>query len=257
MYLNAKDESQMHTRQIILDTETTGMNKYGVTYEGHRIIEIGAVEVVNRRLTGRQFHVYIKPDRLVDFPAFKVHGISDEFLYDKPEFKVIADEFIDFIKDSELIIHNAAFDVGFMDYEFRLLGKSLKTTDICIVTDSLQIARQQFPGKRNSLDALCNRLGIDNTKRTLHGALLDAQILADVYLAMTGGQTALSLANAEVTPTQQSNQLAPRQAIVRDTPLPVIFATEEELQLHEARLDTVMKKGKSCLWRALSTQTSA
>ncbi|SES72219.1 DNA polymerase III subunit epsilon [Thorsellia anophelis] len=239
----------MQSRQIILDTETTGMNKFGVTYEGHRIIEIGAVEVINRRLTGRHFHVYIKPDRLVDFPAFKVHGISDEFLYDKPEFKDIFEEFIDFIKGSELVIHNAPFDVGFMDHEFKLLGQSIKTHDICKVTDSLTLARQLFPGKRNSLDAICSRLGIDNSKRTLHGALLDAQILADVYLTMTGGQTSLSLASLENEETTHSKIQEVRVAIKRAHPLKVVYASTDEIAMHEARLDTVMKKGKSCLWR--------
>ncbi|MFC0180093.1 DNA polymerase III subunit epsilon [Thorsellia kenyensis] len=238
----------MQTRQIILDTETTGMNKFGVTYEGHRIIEIGAVEVINRRLTGKHFHVYLKPNRLVDFPAFRVHGISDEFLDDKPEFSEIFDEFIDFIKGSELIIHNAPFDVGFMDYEFRLLGKELSTNSICQVTDSLQLARKQFPGKRNSLDALCSRLGIDNSKRTLHGALLDAQILADVYLMMTGGQTALSLASLE---NEQEKIIQTNEPVYieKKKPLRIVYASDEELNAHEQRLDTVMKKGKACLWR--------
>lgn len=175
------------TRQIVLDTETTGMNRLGVHYEGHKIIEIGAVEVINRRLTGRHYHVYIKPDRLVDPEAFMVHGISDEFLQDKPAYAEIAEEFIEFISGAELVIHNAAFDIGFMDYEFRMLNRDIpKTETFCKITDSLMVARKLFPGKRNSLDALCDRYQIDNSKRTLHGALLDAEILADVYLAMTG-----------------------------------------------------------------------
>ncbi len=177
------------TRQIVLDTETTGMNQIGAHYEGHKIIEIGAVEVVNRRLTGNNFHVYLKPDRLVDPEAFGVHGIADEFLLDKPTFAEVADEFMDYIRGAELVIHNAAFDIGFMDYEFSLLKRDIpKTNTFCKVTDSLAVARKMFPGKRNSLDALCARYEIDNSKRTLHGALLDAQILAEVYLAMTGGQ---------------------------------------------------------------------
>lgn len=246
----------MQSRQIILDTETTGMNKFGVTYEGHRIIEIGAVEVINRRLTGKHFHVYIKPDRLVDYPAFRVHGISDEFLYDKPEFKDIFDEFIEFIDGSELVIHNAPFDVGFMDHEFRLLGKAIKTSEICKVTDSLTLARQLFPGKRNSLDAICSRLGIDNSKRTLHGALLDAQILADVYLTMTGGQTTLSLASIENESKEQSQTEQVKIEIKREHPLKIVYATDAEMSLHEARLDTVMKKGKSCLWRERNVPNS-
>ena len=178
-------------RQIVLDTETTGMNQLGAHYEGHCSIEIGAVELINRRYTGNNFHIYIKPDRPVDPDAIKVHGITDEMLADKPEFKEVAQDFLDYINGAELLIHNAPFDVGFMDYEFRKLNLNVKTDDICLVTDTLQMARQMYPGKRNNLDALCDRLGIDNSKRTLHGALLDAEILADVYLMMTGGQTNL------------------------------------------------------------------
>lgn len=154
------------TRQIVLDTETTGMNQIGAHYEGHKIIEIGAVEVVNRRLTGNNFHVYLKPDRLVDPEAFGVHGIADEFLLDKPTFADVADEFLEYIKGAELVIHNASFDIGFMDYEFSKLNRDIpKTNTFCKVTDSLALARRMFPGKRNSLDALCSRYEIDNTKR--------------------------------------------------------------------------------------------
>ena len=227
------------TRQIVLDTETTGMNQIGAHYEGHKIIEIGAVEVVNRRLTGNNFHVYLKPDRLVDPEAFGVHGIADEFLLDKPTFAEVADEFMDYIRGAELVIHNAAFDIGFMDYEFSLLKRDIpKTNTFCKVTDSLAVARKMFPGKRNSLDALCARYEIDNSKRTLHGALLDAQILAEVYLAMEGE-------------TQQQQGEATIQRIVRQaSKLRVVFATDEEIAAHEARLDLVEKKGGSCLWRA-------
>ena len=225
------------TRQIVLDTETTGMNQIGAHYEGHKIIEIGAVEVVNRRLTGNNFHVYLKPDRLVDPEAFGVHGIADEFLLDKPTFAEVADEFMDYIRGAELVIHNAAFDIGFMDYEFSLLKRDIP------------VARKMFPGKRNSLDALCARYEIDNSKRTLHGALLDAQILAEVYLAMTGGQT--SMAFAMEGETQQQQGEATIQRIVRQaSKLRVVFATDEEIAAHEARLDLVQKKGGSCLWRA-------
>lgn len=238
------------TRQIVLDTETTGMNRLGVHYEGHKIIEIGAVEVINRRLTGRHYHVYIKPDRLVDPEAFMVHGISDEFLQDKPAYAEIAEEFIEFIRGAELVIHNAAFDIGFMDYEFRMLNRDIpKTETFCKITDSLMVARKLFPGKRNSLDALCDRYQIDNSKRTLHGALLDAEILADVYLAMTGGQT--SLAFAMESDTQQVNAESESvQRITRHTSaLPIIYANAEELASHETRLDLIAKKGGSCLWR--------
>ncbi|AIA72159.1 DNA polymerase III, epsilon chain [Pectobacterium atrosepticum SCRI1043] len=238
------------TRQIVLDTETTGMNKLGVHYEGHKIIEIGAVEVINRRLTGRHFHVYIKPDRLVDPEAYNIHGISDEFLADKPTYADVADDFLDFIRGAELVIHNATFDIGFMDYEFRLLNRNIpKTETFCKITDSLFMARKIFPGKRNNLDALCDRYLIDNSKRTLHGALLDAEILAEVYLAMTGGQTSLTFSmEGEAQRQNESNETI--QRIVRpQSALKVLYADETELLAHEQRLDLVAKKGGSCLWR--------
>ena len=230
------------TRQIVLDTETTGMNKLGVHYEGHNIIEIGAVEVINRRLTGRNFHVYIKPERLVDPEAFEVHGISDEFLEDCPSFAEIADEFLAYIRGAELIIHNASFDIGFMDYEFQKLNRDIPLTEtFCQITDSLAMARELFPGKRNNLDALCDRYLIDNSKRTLHGSFLDAEILADVYLAMTGGQTALAFSmEGEPSEEQKGDDI---QRIVRPVRgLRVIKASAEELVAHEARLDLVVKK---------------
>lgn len=238
------------TRQIVLDTETTGMNKLGVHYEGHRIIEIGAVEVINRRLTGRHYHVYVKPDRLVDPEAYGVHGISDEFLTDKPSFNQIADEFLDFIRGGELVIHNAAFDIGFMDYEFRMMERGVPKTDtFCTITDSLLMARRLFPGKRNNLDALCGRYEIDNSKRMLHGALLDAEILAEVYLAMTGGQT--SMAFQMEGNTQQFDSAQAIQRIIRPaTAMKVLYASDKEVMAHETRLDLVAEKGGSCLWRA-------
>ncbi|MDE1189499.1 MAG: DNA polymerase III subunit epsilon [Pantoea sp.] len=242
--------STANNRQIVLDTETTGMNMIGVHYEGHRIIEIGAVEVINRRLTGNNFHIYLKPDRLVDPEAFGVHGIADEFLADKPSFSDIADEFLEYIQGAELVIHNAAFDIGFMDYEFAMLKRDIgKTETFCQITDSLAMARKMFPGKRNSLDALCNRLEIDNSKRTLHGALLDAEILAEVFLTITGGQTSLAFS----LDSEQSNQADGEniQRIVRPASgLRVVSASDEECLAHEGRLDLVMKKGGSCLWRA-------
>ncbi|AIJ07509.1 MULTISPECIES: DNA polymerase III subunit epsilon [Edwardsiella] len=237
-------------RQIVLDTETTGMNQVGAHYEGHRIIEIGAVEVVNRRLTGRNFHVYLKPDRLVDPEAFTVHGISDDFLLDKPSFAEVADEFLAFIRGAELVIHNAPFDIGFMDYEFAKLGRDLpKTETFCTITDSLVMARRLFPGKRNSLDALCNRYEIDNSKRTLHGALLDAQILADVYLIMTGGQTSLAF-SSDGDGASQSQASEIRRVVRGAKGLRIVYASEAELAAHEQRLDLVQKKGGSCLWRS-------
>lgn len=237
------------TRQIVLDTETTGMNMVGVHYEGHRIIEIGAVEIINRRLTGNNFHMYLKPDRLVDPEAFGVHGIADEFLLDKPTFSDIADEFLDYIRGAELVIHNASFDIGFMDYEFSKLNRNIPKTDtFCQITDSLLMARKLFPGKRNSLDALCSRYEIDNSKRTLHGALLDAEILAEVFLTMTGGQT--SLAFSMEGEQQQNENGEGIQRVSRTFGLRVVAASDEEVMAHEQRLDLVMKKGGSCLWRA-------
>ncbi|MFP2513556.1 DNA polymerase III subunit epsilon [Buttiauxella agrestis] len=237
------------TRQIVLDTETTGMNQIGAHYEGHRIIEIGAVEVINRRLTGNNFHVYLKPDRLVDPEAFGVHGIADEFLADKPTFDQVADSFMDYIRGAELVIHNASFDIGFMDYEFGKLKRDIpKTNTFCKVTDSLALARKMFPGKRNSLDALCNRYEIDNSKRTLHGALLDAQILADVYLMMTGGQTSLKFA-MEGDVQQRTGDSGIQRVVRHCSGIRIIRASDVELEAHESRLDLVEKKGGSCLWR--------
>ncbi|MBE2893652.1 DNA polymerase III subunit epsilon [Spirabiliibacterium falconis] len=242
------------TRQVVLDTETTGMNTDAGKphFEGHRIIEIGAVEMINRRLTGRTFHVYIKPDRSVDPDAVAVHGITDEMLADKPEFDEIADEFIAFIQDAELIIHNAPFDVGFLDYEFSKSQhqkvKQNKIADLCLVTDSLSMAKKKYPGKRNNLDALCDRLNIDNSSRTLHGALLDAEILADVYLKMTGGQFALfeeEQAQSSVKKTQSAVQL---NKTYYDN-LTVILPNDEERAAHDEYLKLLNKKsGDNCLW---------
>ncbi len=237
------------TRQIVLDTETTGMNMIGAHYEGHCIIEIGAVEVINRRLTGNNYHVYLKPDRLVDPEAFGVHGIADEFLADKPTFAEIADDFLAYIKGAELVIHNASFDIGFMDYELGKLQRNIPRTEtFCQITDSLAMARRMFPGKRNSLDALCSRYEIDNSKRTLHGALLDSEILAEVFLIMTGGQTSLSFAMEGDKEEQRGGDTIHR--IARPSSgLRVLRASEQELAEHEKRLDLVQKKGGSCLWR--------
>lgn len=236
-------------RQIILDTETTGMNTAGgPIYLGHRIIEIGCVEVINRKLTGNHYHVYIKPDRLVDPEAIQVHGITDAFLVDKPPFSQIANDFIEFIRGAELIAHNAPFDVSFMDYEFGKLGLNFKTKDICSITDTLAMARDLFPGKRNNLDVLCDRYGIDNSHRTLHGALLDAEILADVYLLMTGGQTKLNLAT-ESQENERNQDTSIRRLESSRPPLKVVRAGADIEAVHEARLDLVQKKGGACLWR--------
>ena len=241
-------------RQIVLDTETTGMNQLGAHYEGHCIIEIGAVEMINRRYTGNNFHIYIKPNRPVDPEAIKVHGITDEMLADKPNFSQIANEFIEYIKGAELLIHNAPFDVGFMDYEFAKLNLPIKTNDICQVTDTLTMARQMYRGKKNNLDALCSRLGIDNSKRTLHGALLDAEILADVYLAMTGGQTSLFDEN-ESEIIQRVNEQQIQSAVAFSHNLRLLTPTEDELQAHLEYLKLINKKSKdNCLWTRQSQE---
>ncbi|ART83422.1 DNA polymerase III subunit epsilon [Oceanisphaera profunda] len=239
---------QTHARQVILDTETTGINMdSGPHYMGHKVIEIGAVEVVNRRLTGRHYHVYLKPNRKIDEEAIKVHGITDDFLADKPPFSGQVEEFLDFIRGAELVAHNAPFDVGFLDYELSLIGRKERVAELCKVTDTLALARKLYPGKRNNLDVLCTRYGIDNSHRTLHGALLDAEILADVYLLMTGGQTKLNLQSDS---QQQDDRGGIRRLNTARAPLKIIRADAQELQDHEARLDLVMKKGGSCLWRS-------
>jgi DNA polymerase-3 subunit epsilon len=237
-------------RQIILDTETTGLEPS----DGHRIIEIGCVELVNRRITGNTYHQYIQPDRVIDAGAREVHGITDQFLADKPRFADIAGEFLTFIRGAELIIHNAPFDVGFINHEFALLGKSAgPLSEHCTIVDTLAIARRLHPGQRNNLDALCKRYQIDNSQRDLHGALLDAEILADVYLAMTGGQATLSLdsrsdMHGEKTPSIR--RLQPDRP-----PLRVIQAGAGELEAHVARLDAIDRAHDgACIWRRLEEQ---
>jgi len=235
----------MAKRQIILDTETTGINPL----EGHRIVEIGCVEMVNRRLTGNNFHVYINPDRFMDQEVINIHGITNEFVADKPRFRDIAKDFFDYIQGAELVIHNAAFDVGFINHEFNLLNPPRpKVAEICTVLDTLAMARDLHPGQKNNLDALCRRYDVNNSHRTFHGALLDAEILADVYLAMTGGQVSLNLAAHQDNAAQQQQQT--NQGLIRRGVLNVISASSEELAAHEKRLDLVQKKGGSCLWRS-------
>lgn len=236
-------------RIIVFDTETTGMNMTGPHYEGHCIIEIGAVEIINRKLTGNSFHVYIKPDRPIDAEAVDVHGITDEFLQDKPSYAEIHDEFMDFIRGAELVAHNAPFDIGFMDYEFGKLNRKIgKTEDFCKITDTLEMAKRLFPGKRNNLDVLCSRYGIDNSHRTLHGALLDAEILADVYLMMTGGQTSLALSAGEEESDAGAENTIRRLAAGRKS-LKIIRPSADEIQAHEARLDLIGKSGDAPMWR--------
>ncbi|MFD3305781.1 MULTISPECIES: DNA polymerase III subunit epsilon [Alteromonas] len=238
-------------RQIVLDTETTGIDPK----EGHRIIEIGCVEVVNRRLTGNHFHVYINPGRHIEQEAIEVHGITNEFLADKPTFSQVAQEFVSFIKGAQLVIHNAPFDVGFMDHEFGMEAstKGVITNQICDVLDTLTLARQMHPGQKNNLDALCKRYGIDNSHRTLHGALLDAEILADVYLLMTGGQTKLKLASSSGS---DADSTAIRRINRGANKLKVIKASADEITQHEARLDIVEKAGGKCLWRPQPEEVS-
>ena len=232
-----------HKRQVVLDTETTGLNPQ----EGHRIIEIGCVELINRRLTGQHFHVYLNPDRAIDAGAIEVHGISNEFLADKPHFDDVVDDFIAFIRDAELVIHNAPFDVGFINHEFARLKKGIGAVEeYSCVFDTLTYARNKHPGQRNSLDALCKRYSIDNSHRELHGALLDAEILADVYLLMTGGQfSLLEEDHSQVSETpQQVKMLSGNRPALK-----VMAATDAELQVHQQRLDAIEKAGGSCVWK--------
>ena len=226
-------------RQIILDTETTGFEPHN----GDRIIEIGAVEMVKRRLTNNNYHQYIYPERTVPQEAIEVHGITDEFLADKPLFAAIVADFMEYVTGAELIIHNAPFDVGFINHELSQLpnNKWGKIEDHCVITDSLKMARKSYPGQRNSLDALCKRLYIDNSNRTLHGALLDSEILADVYLAMTGGQTDLLLSGDESSDDTSAG--LGQHMIRQDRPaLKVLKASDEELSLHGKKLEEIAKK---------------
>ena len=233
-------------RQIVLDTETTGLEPE----QGHRIIEIGCVEMINRRLTGRTFHHYLNPERDIDPGAQEVHGLSREFLSDKPLFGDVADEFLEFVGDAELVIHNAPFDVGFLDAELTRLERDLPAMQVlCPVLDTLVLAREMHPGQRNSLDALCKRYEVDNSARELHGALLDARILAEVYLAMTGGQAALSLESAAASAAggQRIENRLDRAGLT----LLVQGATDEELTAHEAALDRIEQAGSEAVWRRL------
>lgn len=236
-------------RQIVLDTETTGLEPS----LDHRVIEIGCVELYNRRPTGRRFHRYLNPDRDVDEGALAVHGLTRAELEREPRFAEIAAELLDFLAGAELIIHNAAFDVAFLDAELaRLPGEARRIGTLCQVLDSLALARGMHPGQRNSLDALCKRYEVDNSRRELHGALLDAQLLAEVYLAMTGGQGALAL--GQLPGAARPSEAASVRALVRPSqPLVIIEATQVELAAHEGFLDLIAKASRSgaCVWRAL------
>lgn len=236
-------------RQIVLDTETTGLEA-----NDHYIIEIGCVELVNRRLTGNNYHQYIRPDREVDAGAMEVHGISNEFLADKPRFTEVMGDFLQYLQGAdELVIHNAPFDVGFINVELRRNNGPLSSVaDAFKVLDTLVMARKLHPGQKNNLDALCKRYDINNEHRELHGALLDAEILADVYLAMTGGQTLLSLGGNSSSDGAQGEAI--RRLPEGRRPLKVIHASESELQAHAEQLDTIDKKsGGECLWRSLDS----
>ena len=231
-------------RQIFLDTETTGL----YPAQGHRIIEIAAVEVINRRVTQNHFHVYLNPDREIDAAAQEVHGITLEFLQDKPLFPYLVDEFLDFIADGELVIHNAPFDVGFLNAELGKIGRPQVEQSASGIVDTLRMAKDMRPGQRNNLDALCRHFGIDNSRRTLHGALLDAELLADVYMAMTRGQESLMIDIGLQTDVVEA------AIFVRQQPLAVIAASAEELDAHQQYLAGLDKAaGGSSLWKQLET----
>lgn len=234
-------------RQIILDTETTGLE----VNQGHRLIEVGCLEMKSRRATGNNFWHYINPERAVDIGAQQVHGLTDEFLSSKPLFATIAAELWEYLQGAELIIHNASFDLGFLNSEFARAGYTQKIEDVCAITDTLSMARRMHPGQKANLDALCKRYGVDNSGRDLHGALLDARLLADVYLAMTGGQSRLTLDAAQTgddaqRPSRLAELLPPQHKSLR-----VIYATTQETEAHLQRLQAMTKKSKSgqVLWQ--------
>jgi DNA polymerase-3 subunit epsilon len=232
-------------RQIVLDTETTGLSAQG----GDRIIEIGCVELFNRKLTGNNLHLYLNPERDSHEDALKVHGISNEFLRDKPKFAEVADEILSYLRDAEIIIHNAAFDVGFLNKELELIGRPAFSEFVTSVTDTLVMAKEMFPGKRNSLDALCDRLEVDNSGRTLHGALLDAELLADVYINLTRGQDALLIDAGDTENTATNVVRVDLSTLV----LPVIAANEQELAAHEDVMTQIDKSsGGKTLWRSVA-----
>ena len=236
------------TRQIVLDTETTGLSAEG----GDRIIELGCVELLNRKLTGNNLHFYFNPGRDSHEDALKVHGISNEFLRDKPKFAELAQDILEYLQGAEIIIHNAAFDVGFLNKELELTGRPALKTYVGSVTDTLAMAKEMFPGKRNSLDALCDRLEVDNSGRTLHGALLDAELLADVYINMTRGQDALLVADEA---DDSAGGISVAAAIdLRSLSLPVLPASEQEVALHAEVLTQIDKSsGGKTIWRKFQT----
>jgi len=229
-------------RQIVLDTETTGLEPS----QGHRIIEIGCVEMINRRLTGNNYHQFLQPDREIDDGAQAVHGISNEFLADKPRFPDVIKDFIEYLDGAELIIHNAPFDVGFIDHEFKLVGDEYgKVATYCSVIDTLVMARKMRPGKKNNLDVLCKEYEVNNAHRELHGALLDAELLAEVYLRMTGGQSALSLESEDASETTGGTAVIKKLSSDRK-PIRVIQANDEELKAHQVIVENM---GEASLWK--------
>lgn len=231
-------------RQIVLDTETTGLE----VSLGHRVIEIGCIELINRRVTGNHWHFYINPEREVDSGAFEVHGISNDFLEDKQRFAELAQDFIDYVRGAELVIHNAPFDVGFLNYEFSLLDQPVPPLEeYCSVLDTLLLARQKHPGQKNNLDALCKRYNIDNSHRSLHGALLDARILADVYLAMTGGQTSLGLDVEQAVGEQHQQQTVER--IESDLPLPRWHLDQAAQQANREYIEFLASQHEDPAWK--------
>lgn len=236
-----------YERQIVLDTETTGLEHR----QGHRIIEIGCVELINRKLTGNNFHYYINPKREIDQGAMEVHGISNEFLADKPLFADISDAMMQYLSGAELIIHNAAFDVGFLDSELEKLdNQSPKIADVCGVHDTLLQARKMFPGQRNDLDSLCRRFEINNSHRELHGALLDAEILADVYLFMTGGQSSLTLESKDSQSASNANRV---KIDYSSMSLPLVEASKAEIESHQEWLSRLDEKVDDvCVWTRLN-----
>ncbi len=237
-------------RQIVLDTETTGLDPS----QGHRVIEIGCVEIENRRLTGRHFHCYLNPDREIDEGAVQVHGITSTFLADKPRFAQVADDFLRFVRGAELIIHNAPFDMGFLNSEFILSGSTEPLENHCSVVDTLIMARKKHPGQRNSLDALCKRYEVDNSQRELHGALLDAEILADVYLLMSGGQTWLQLGSDDST-TEQQDAVVRKLDVSRGL-LQISLTTADEEEAHKRFLQRIDKSsGGRCVWMATEIES--
>ena len=240
-------------RQVVLDTETTGLDPS----QGHRVIEIGCVEIDNRKLTGRHYHCYLNPGREIDAAAIEVHGLTSQFLRDKPRFHQIEEEFLAFIDGSELVIHNAPFDIGFLDHELRATKTDATAiSNICGVLDSLLLAREKHPGQRNSLDALCKRYGVDNTQRQLHGALLDAEILADVYLVMTSGQSSLLLSEDESEGSNRRRRN--KKHNVQREKIAVIKAGDDELAAHEQRLqDLAESSDEGCLWLQLEVEAQS